>query len=128
MKEAYVKFETAKLFKEKGFCEENIYCYYQNDSTDVLRGECKFNWNIYDDSYSAPTQQMAMRWLREEEDIDIIPVIKHKQVFGGEAPFKLYSTRVYNEDGNILKSADDWHRSYEDAVEAALEYCLKNII
>lgn len=131
-KERYVSFKIAKLLKEKGFCEENVYCYYQgeyeNDSTDVWRGECKFNWNIYNDSYSAPTQQMACRWLREEHEIDIIPIIRHSLKYAQESPFRDYACRVYDCDGNIVMSATKWYSRYENAVEAALQYVLKNLI
>lgn len=133
MKEAYVKFETAKLLKEKGFCEENIYCYYQgeyeNDSTDVWRGECKFNWNIYDDSYSAPTQQMACSWLRER-GIHIMPTIgcdvdRTPRIFYGAliALFNDYGDIDYHDPLD-----ENGYNEPEEAIEAALEYVLKNLI
>lgn len=125
MKDEYVKFETAKLLKEKGFCEENIYCYYQgeyeNDNTDVWRGECKFNWNIYDDSYSAPTQQMACRWLREEKEIHILPEISEVK----QNP-KYYC--IIWKTSTLESFIVDLFDSYEDAVEAALKYVLTNLI
>jgi len=60
--EDYVNFETAKLLKEKGFDEGTYHCYTTKGVLwfeDVL-----FNHNAGTD-YSAPTLQMAMKWLRE---------------------------------------------------------------
>ena len=139
--EAYVSFEIAQLLKEKGFdwnidtaylCSEGKWWdkRFMEMSDDVKQRQ------EYSDCDSemcgtfvlAPTQQMACRWLREEEDTDIIPVIKHEQVFGGEEPIKLYSTRIYDVGGNIIKRATVWHKSFETAVEEALKYCLTKLI
>ena len=127
-KEQYVSFEVAKLLKEKGFNipSDTSYevCLWQMYDEDG-----KVHWGIYSsDWYFRITQQMACDWLREEHNIDIIPVIQHRWRYSQESPFKEYSCRVYDSDGNIVLSATKWYSRYENAVEAALEYCLKNII
>lgn len=128
MKEHYVSFKVAKLLKEKGFDEKTVYHY---TNCDVLQHNIVYN--EYKNSemlnaYSAPTQQMAMTWLREEHKIDIIPVIRHSLKYAQESPFRDYACRVYDCDGNIVLSATKWYSRYENAVEAALEYSLKNLI
>lgn len=129
MKEAYVSFNVAKLLKEKGFCEENIYCYYQgeyeNDSIDVWRGECKFNWNIYDDSYSAPTQQMACDWVEETYGF-FIEISRSRDRKGNYHYFYMILDKTCKYASSATKDND--YSSKFDAVEAALEYVLTNLI
>ena len=111
--EDYVSFEVAKLLKEKGFD-------YQGFDYIDFEGEV-----IKQDR---PTHQMAMKWLREEYEIDIIPIIRHNFKYAQESPFRDYACRVYDCDGNIVLSATKWYSRYENAVEAALKYCLEKII
>jgi len=131
MKEAYVSFKVAKLLKEKGF-DWFTYAYYTKDDVDEepyfgMENLCPDNWNGTEDEvndlwFSAPTQQMACRWLREEKGIHIylIPVTGFS-----------YVVSIYTEQGNkrydkiLLRTG---RHAYEDAVEAALEYCLTNLI
>ena len=94
--EDYVSFETAKLLKEKGF-DQSCATYYLKDKQ----------------VYAAPTQAMAMKWLREVHDIKIMICPCADGTYG-------YKT---------LNGF--WHvnfDSYEDAVEAAIKYCLENLI
>lgn len=112
--EDYVGFEVAKLLKEKGF-DQNCATYY-------LDGQV---WRHYygevipkgKQIYAAPTQAMAMRWLREVYDIDIsiIPLRSHKE----------YLPRI--ESDTISHDAIPC-RKYEDACETAIKYCLENLI
>lgn len=110
MKEAYVKLETAQLLKEKEFDWDTDKVYERNLMA------CRY------EDYPMPTQQMAMRWLREERGIHIYPI----PVTGFN-----YVVSVYAEQGNktydrILSRSG--RNAYEDAVDAALEYCLTNLI
>jgi len=120
MKEAYVTFETAKLLKEKGFDWFTFYSY------EVYDGSARLMVTNGDDMgfplFPRPTQQMAMRWLREERGIHIYPI-----------PVKgvNYVVSVYVEKGNktydrILSRSG--RNAYEDAIEAALKHCLTNLI
>ena len=115
--EDYVSFEVAKLLKEKGF-NAPLCCIYDIDglfvddhaefsnSTDAPGFECV-----------APTHQMAMKWLREVHNINLniswSPSFKDYfvEIF---KPTLLYSIGIY--------------RSYEEACEAAIKYCLENLI
>jgi len=113
--EDYVSFETAKLLKEKGFTENCLMRY--NRVGDLVEEAYKFNWNFQTIDYSAPTLQMAMKWLREVYDIDIsiIPLRSHKE----------YLPRI--ESDTISHDAIPC-RKYEDACEVAIKYCLENLI
>jgi hypothetical protein len=131
MKDEYVKFGTAKILKEKGF-DWFTYSYYTKDDVDEkpyfgMENLCPDNWNgevdeVNDLWFSAPTQQMACRWLREEHNIHIEPHFLRES-----------SDYVYDIIHSPLE-LDDIHsfpivfNTREDAVEAALEYVLKNLI
>ena len=72
--ECYVSLEVAKLLKEAGFdweCKE----YYYNFATTgwSLSFDDNFvNWNSWSERYiSAPTLEVAQRWLREIKNIEI---------------------------------------------------------
>lgn len=126
MKEDYVSFETAKLLKEKGFhelCHCNYHCYgffYQHKEKDY-NGK---NYEKLDSEwYSAPTHQMAMKWLREVHNIDIIAPPQYDSIKWTYSAiiFKLSipCTEIRLNDNKDKK---------EEAVEAALKYCLTNLI
>ena len=117
--------------KENGF-DWFTYAYYTKDDVDEkpyfgMENLCPDNWNgqvdeVNDLWYSAPTQQMAMRWLREERGIHIYPI----PVTGFH-----YVVSVYAEKGNKIYNriaSRGGRHAYEDAVEAALKYVLKNLI
>lgn len=131
-KEQYVTYETAKLLKEKGFPQSTSICnvVYKPNGKMSFNAKSFINPHyFFKDCYIfAPTQQMALCWLREEHDIDIIPVIRHSLKYAQESPFRDYACRVYDCDGNTVLSATKWYSRYENAVEAALQYCLTNLI
>ena len=127
--EDYCSFKLSKLLKEKGF---DWMCngYYNKDDEDSEPyfgdGEGADNWNnqapsVRDLWFSAPTHQMAMKWLRE----------KHIYI----CPIPAYS----HGDGTWSWGCDIWagdnyeytireEETYEEAVEAALKYSLENLI
>ena len=127
MKEAYVSYEIAKLLKEKGF-DVPIGRMYVSPNNEFVWCETFAFFEKYDELVPTCTHQMACSWLREEHEIDIIPVIRHSLKYAQESPFRDYACRVYDCDGNIVLSATKWYSRYENAVEAALEYSLKNLI
>lgn len=143
IEEAYVSFEIAKLLKEKGF---NEYCWklYELGDCDIpvllngfeLSEESSFWNNKYLELYkkehcyindicSAPTHQMTMKWLRETYDVYIVP---KKDFFGG-----CYTGRIYDGRRETITDKDDYiacsgYNNYEEATEAAIKYCLENLI
>lgn len=123
--EDYVSFEIAKLLKEKGF-DIPVYQYYFPPSNDNLNySEFDDDWNsIWEHSYSAPTHQMTLKWLREVHNIyiDILTYTTGKNIqfrWVGYEKGRLFS----QEEGKTI-----YFDSYEQAIEAALLYVLKNLI
>lgn len=123
--EDYVSFETAKLLKEKGFDEECIGYYNPEKELDLsLCGETNSIW--LGGCISAPTLQMAMKWLRETNRIDIEVRTYYLDYL------KKNDTRYYS--GKILKGSEDVIHTiyakdtYEEVCEASIKYCLENLI
>lgn len=104
--EDYCSYEVAKLLKEKGFdepCTELNKLCLRDGEKPVLK----------------ITHQKAMKWLRKEKNL-IINVWYNGVDWNAE----YYN----NEDENFYLITDYLCNSYEDAVEAALKYCLQNLI
>jgi len=138
--EDYVNFETAKLLKEKGF---DLPCHATYD-TAVTGGKPKFseyevlNYFPYgmknsDDKYSmvisAPTLQMAIKWLRKEHNLAISTSVTVDGWRSGVSRIKLdgegYVVDIIDGiDGGNIPNCD----TYEEACEAAIRYCLENLI
>lgn len=135
MKEVYCSYEISKLLKEKGFNEPCSSTY----DTAVSGGKPKFyKYDVLhffpngmknsDDKYgmviSAPTHQMACVWLREKGIyITIIygDYPANKKVF--------WTPQIDSLEGfDLPDSFYQEYDLYEDAVEAALKYCLENLI
>ena len=116
--EDYVSFETAKLLKEKGFDYPILHYYYDKD------GDLVFSRNIGTDKneFVAPTLQMAMKWLRETFEI-------HCQI---DCPIVTFNWRYGIRDLNLnkwitLRNMGNCE-TYEETCEAAIKYCLENLI
>ena len=129
--EDYVSFETAKLLKEKGFDTECDYLYADGKLVRAHGYAC--NWNDgetlfadYKNECSAPTLQMAMKWLRVRHHIDINVRTYYLNYL------KPNDTRYYS--GKILKGSEDVIHTiyskdtYEEVCEAAIKYGLENLI
>ena len=122
MEETYCSYEISKLLKEKGFNERTLYLY---TNCDVLQHNIVYN--KYKNSemlnaYSAPTHQMAMAWLRKVHKIHIVI---------SPTSGKGYSAILCDvgdfDDFNYIGETDYFFHT-EEAVEAALKYCLENLI
>ena len=128
--EDYVSFETAKLLKEKGFNELCHYVYMSNGETFYMHTFSDYpferNSNLTS-AYSAPTLQMAMKWLREVHDIYIMI----DKDFATENGWHYVVTRKQDWADNIdngLTQQESNSYTYEFACEAAIKYCLENLI
>ena len=126
--EDYVSFEVAKLLKEKGFDVFGDGSY--GTETEIHREYSPFG-KIRDCStskpsqkgYPAPTLQMAMKWLREVHNISIEPLVD----FGsGDEYWWTADVGYIKKDGLIDELCG--YNSYEEAAEAAIKYCLENLI
>lgn len=131
--EDYISFETAKLLKEKGFdCECSCY-YFFNDNEQFEESLSHWNWNNgYTFRYSAPTIQMAMKWLREVHNIHINLDI-HWLYFANALGWIYIITKIFENGVDYVEAKGDeddktFYSTYEEACEAAIKYCLKNLI
>ena len=133
--EDYVSFETAKLLKDKGFDEAtNGYYNAQYDQIRTVSDMFLWHWNneefmkrvSMDGAIAIPTLQMAMKWLREVHDILII-INKDIHILEG---FKGYFFVIQSAKGGSYAPASVGTptKVYEDAVEAAIKYCLEHLI
>ena len=124
--EDYVSLETAKLLKEKGFDEEVQRSFFENDG---IYAPCDPSDVKRKDVLRIPTLQMAMKWLREKFNINTVPYalslgwafdifdLSNRDITGCK---KLFSMD--------LPSKSECYNSYEEACEAAIKYCLENLI
>ena len=132
--EDYVSFETAKLLKEKGF-DENCAALY-----DLRTGEISqqgvgyvFNNSQWENFITAPTLQLAMKWLRELHNLHCD--IGYHFRLGWHIKITSLKETVIDHDIEMktylpyylpYKSCD--YLSYEEACENAIKYCLKELI
>ena len=133
--EDYVSFEIAKLLKEKGFENSEPTC------INVFKGhtyKIQDNEIIADDDITIPTLQMAMKWLREVHNIHIAVNLTYS-----EEP-KLFPPEYYVYIDNTLTGeplikevcslvqdetlTPKGFKHSEEACEAAIKYCLENLI
>jgi len=144
--EDYVSFDTAKLLKEKGF-DGPCYKVWESHgesqtlvaapwfvegetvvrremvdaAAELYAYECSLNNKV--EGYLAPTLQMAMKWLREAHSlycqIDCPPFISHEWS---------YAIRNLDKGEWVTNRYDEEKDTYEEACEAAIRYCLENLI
>ena len=125
--EDYVSFETAKLLKEKGFDWECLGTYSTGDKELSISSECPYSNDLNDDMFiAAPTLQMAQKWLREVHNlviqIEFIDYLEHGEVW-------LYSVLERRTIKRLTGRDEDFtEHSYEEACEAAIKYCLENLV
>ena len=133
MTESYCSYEISKLLKKKGFDE---YCMsfweyelyeYSLYIVDYPISNSELEKELVD-GCSAPTHQMVCAWLREKHNILISIIPQEVKVGVDKLCYAIYRitedvyTPLYN--GYINNLVD----YYEDIVEAALKYCLENLI
>lgn len=161
--EDYVSFEVAKLLKEKGFDEDTTYVWYEHLPKEnavrkeeigkpkmdyfYLNKDCERNMKYHNslglipyingEIYSAPTHQMAMKWLREVHNIfiqinrdnqyyegtPVTPITEHDKKRGHSSEYYAVVLDAKS-NGNSFEHFD----RYEEAVEVALKYSLENLI
>lgn len=129
--EDYVSYEVAKLLKEKGFpINEHLFMYVNKDGKLITDHQaCLTMTNeeyrtFFDDYIPTVTQALAMKWLREEYDLHIIA---YPYNANGKKKWCCQIYKAFNLLGNE-KYVNETLDSYEQAVEAALKYCLTYMI
>ena len=118
MVEQLISFETAKLAYNKGY---NIvsFPFYE------LPEEFKLNRGKYlHDGFSAPTQSLLQKWLRDTHNIhiDVTPESNHELIT--IIPY-VYSYIIYK--GVEIHFNDKFYDNYEEGLEAALQEALNLI-
>ena len=115
--EDYVSFEIAKLLKDKRFPQNSFKCHYIITDDGYYKSfEDRCGFGDYD--IIAPTLAMAMKWLREVYNIDISVTPDRKNG---------YSVLIFK-DKRLPFDTLDSYSIYEQACEAAIKYCLENLI
>ena len=131
-----ISFDTAKLAKEKGFNSGCGHLHGEYEGYDGLHSIDNFNKINNEKQYSAPSQSLLQKWLREEYEIDISIArsmeIGKEHLFGGTVTnFKTKEEYLF-----IGRERDIWiaehnhfenEKSYEEALEKALQEGLKFI-
>jgi len=121
--EDYVSFETAKLLKEKGFDISCIGRYSERSKDfhlDTTR-PCN-NGGLF--QISAPTHQMAIKWLRETLGLYITI---RTMFIEKEVTYDSIIQYMKNNKHNTITDENSYNK-IEDATEAAIKYCLENLI
>lgn len=140
--EDYVSFEVAKLLKEKGFDSDEVgdnggfyseRCYESGHGVKTKSGQevgivydDLTNSELDYDEYLRPTLQMAMKWLREVYNQNIIL----DMISLDEDCYVLWTFNVYcNKNYKIIwGTKQPKYDTYEEACGAAIKYCLTNLI
>ena len=113
--------KTAKALKELGFDWDCLYCYdllFKHDKVRNNFGET--NHNRYEDFYSAPTLEMAQKYLREvhKKHITIFSSSQESWMYRITEPHQKLEEGVYGED----------FETYEEAQENAIYVTIFNIL
>jgi hypothetical protein len=121
--EDYVSFEIAKLLKEKGFNEPTLaYAYGNNMMNYYSRPRITDIQSIEVGKIPMPTLQMAMKWLREVHNIKV-------NVFYNNSNYAIEYFEPNTQTGvGKFVFIGDGYKSFEQACEAAIKYCLENLI
>ena len=126
--EDYISFETAKLLKDKGF---DVRCknYFSLNNDDIRHNlnkkyGAKKNWNSIELCVSRPSQSLAMKWLREVHRLSIEPY--YNLVLSWVVDIKHIGKHTDTKEFEEVRSQS--YNSYEQACEAAIKYCLENLI
>ena len=134
MKEQFVNFKTAVLAKEKGFNVETLHFYCKNRTCNYIKTPYKYSFEVnanqerlingeidnfgYGITWSAPTQSLLQRWIREVHKIHLTPTSISQE------SWQCHITRIGDNLGtNYIEDA----YTYEQALEAGLLEALKLI-
>jgi hypothetical protein len=134
MEDQLISFETAKLAKEKGFDEIclDIYELKEYIPNRQLKKGLKNSELISNISFTAPTQSLLQKWLREVHDIHVQPFYHPNTISTREIKPEVEIVRVFAKDG-ISKSIlppnlkGEEFDTYEKALEIGLQAALKLI-
>lgn len=112
-KEQYVSYEIAKLLKEKGFDWDTDKVYERSLMA------CRY------EDYPMPTQQMACYWVEKTYGF-FIEISRSIDINSNYHYFYMILDKTCKYVSSATK--DNNYSSKSDAIEAALEYVLTNLI
>lgn len=129
--EDYVSFETAKLLKEKGFDEKCRMCWDEVTKTMEIADEYEYatNSELLATYISAPTLQMATKWLRKEHNLHCNS--DYDIVFGWYCQITSLTETVEEHYKEMKQYRPDKYSGFsspEEACEAAIKYCLEKLV
>lgn len=136
IKEDYVSFETSKLLKEKGFDEPCDFVYDEGKLEWIhhkfifLDGKISTNSTFnFDGIISAPTIQMAKKWLREVHHY-YIQVMLDSWACGGHTGYYVLIQKTDSDFELMLQDVREqvFYETPEEAHEDAIKYCLEKLI
>lgn len=125
MTEELVTLETAKLLRKKGF---NEYCRFVIGEDRVI-SDINSSWNLPPNSFPAPTQSIAQKWLREIRGVYVWvePVIGKRW----KVSFCDFNVPIEESDWmeNEINKGNGYpvYDTYEEALEAGIQEALKLI-
>ena len=129
IKETYVSFETAKLLKEKGFDDKvsTHYLVHPSGFPEFFDKKDEFV-NPEDVWLKCPTHQMVMKWLREVHNIFIDISSRFSKNADKDVCFSYSCKKLIDTYKSSYEIGDGEWLNYEEACEAAIKYCLENLI
>jgi hypothetical protein len=151
LKEERISLNTAKLLKEKGFAEYGYGNYVEyiktnrseNPAFRTIKGEVEFSNSYFRNGdqmsdfsdenyiqYSAPTQSLVQKWLRETHEILVVPVFSYND----DPHYCLHIEEIKKmrtDENSVLISGIDFGTTsfgtYEEALEFGIYYALNLI-
>lgn len=131
MKEQLIGIEVATLAKEKGFDERCSFFHGSWEDYEGIHHMDNCNRHNTSKQFSAPTQGLLQKWLREKYNIEVIP-----QPTCSQLDFKFgYNYYIWNKtngyefwsDPENTVAGEYTHNTYEEALEQGLMEGLKLI-
>lgn len=134
MEEQLISFNTAKLAKEKGFdipCENFYVEYIDDDDVDLFNYEeqrgsryAELYRNNTEFKFSAPTQSLLQKWIREIHNIIVEPIFDETADDGFPWLLSIYKNKkdIVTENHKLF---GDYFDNYEETLEVGLYQALK---
>jgi hypothetical protein len=144
MKEELISFETAKLAKEKGFTVETIEdvnnrIYWEKhpkyaNKEQYYKEYCDLDelltYEEHEDNgkpYSAPTQSLLQRWLREEHKIEVSISWEQNMNWFYSIMWLWGTNAMITLELDDINNTKSGYKTYEEALEQGLIEALKLI-
>lgn len=131
MKEQLIEFETSVLAKEKGF-DWKITSHYRNGKgydMELINGGALYNMNSAEeqrmwavDLYSAPTQSLLAKWLREVHKISVTPKLYTSGKYTFEILVHNGNATGWSKESSFMESTfETFEQVYEQGLLEALK-------